>query len=136
MSVERIITNGSQLHDNWDYAPDDEVARLISDRLESQGPPEREEDSKLCSRCRNLELSSATCSFSDSYNGLRRNCGACELCRLLSKSIPDRGKTLDEAVNFYRAGSNLLVAGDDRPAATLCTTPGERFKISQMNAVY
>ncbi|TRX89459.1 hypothetical protein FHL15_009628 [Xylaria flabelliformis] len=65
------IAHRHLLNDEWDYAPDDAIARDLFNSFDaSTFSPQLNIPSTLCGRCRGLRLWSQTCSFSDSPAGL------------------------------------------------------------------
>ncbi|KAI8952093.1 hypothetical protein F4801DRAFT_589163 [Xylaria longipes] len=116
----------ARLNDDWDYTPDDTIARDIFDSLDlSTFSPRLNIPSRLCGRCRGLRLWSPTCSFSDSPARLedKANREGCELCHLLLRSIHGRvSQSGNQQVHFLRAGSYLTLRDDRKQiVANLCT---------------
>ncbi|KAI0185042.1 hypothetical protein EV127DRAFT_515589 [Xylaria flabelliformis] len=65
------IAHRHLLNNEWDYAPDDAIARNLLNSFDASiFSPRLNIPSTLCCRCRGLTLWSPTCSFSDSPAGL------------------------------------------------------------------
>ncbi|KAI0858191.1 hypothetical protein F4860DRAFT_505517 [Xylaria cubensis] len=116
----------ARLNDEWDYDPDDAIARDLFNSFDaSTFPPRLNIPSTLCGRCRGLTLWSPTCSFSDSPAGLedKANSEGCELCRLLLRSIHGRASQSDhQQVHFIRAGCYLTLRDNRKQiVANFCT---------------
>ncbi|KAI0908761.1 hypothetical protein F4823DRAFT_639853 [Ustulina deusta] len=122
-----LLNIAHRLNDDWDYAPDDVIARDVFNSLDLiPSSPRLNIPSTLCGRCRGLSLWSPTCSFSDSPGGLadKANREGCELCHLLLRSIHGRvSQSGNQQVHFLRAGCHLTLRDDRKQiVANLCTT--------------
>lgn len=120
------VANTRQLHDDWEYTPDEEAARLMFG-ARADAADAGVEYADLCMRCRSLSLFSLNCSFSDTYEGLigKFSIDNCALCCLLSSGINGRPQAQHDRIDFVRAGSNIIAPTcGDSPIATLCRPPG------------
>ena len=124
--VSRLIYSltYNQLNDNWDYAPDSNLAWEIFTDILGVSPSRSSTPSSLCHRCSELELWSPSCSFQDSQLGLKDKATgeSCALCRLLFKCIRTRVEKDSDPVRFSRAGSYLTLENQKQPLANLYTT--------------
>ncbi|KAH7155791.1 hypothetical protein B0J13DRAFT_521913 [Dactylonectria estremocensis] len=111
------------LNDNWDYTPDDAIAKGFSHVGFVTPAPQK---TSFCSRCRALEPCSLGCQFTDSPAGLdgKARDDGCALCQLLSHCIRGRAVHPQEMVNFARVGSYLTIDdGREQPVANLYMIP-------------
>ncbi|KAI1108803.1 hypothetical protein F5Y14DRAFT_456674 [Nemania sp. NC0429] len=116
------------LNDDWEYTPDDKIARNVLNGLDMSALlPEPNIPFTLCGRCRGLMLWSPTCKFSDSLVELEKKAKNedCKLCCLLFRSIKDRVKPSDDQqIHFIRVGCYLTLRDDRKQiVANLCTLP-------------
>ncbi len=122
VSNERRKANLSQLNDNWEYMPDNELVQDVIRDLDQGG-----KISTLCSRCNELQLWSPTCSFSDTLAGVKETADYCALCKLLLSRCTQSHVGLDGGpIRFFRVGSSLSFGdGQGVPIASLYyTAPG------------
>ncbi|KAK5630875.1 hypothetical protein RRF57_006590 [Xylaria bambusicola] len=134
-----LLNIAHRLNDDWDYAPDDAIARDVFSKLDPTAfSTNSKSTSALCGRCRDLRLWSPTCSFSDSPVGLedKTKVEGCELCRLLLQSINSRSsQSGNQQVHFLRAGCYLTLRDDRKKiVANLCTASNVQIGFPELPA--
>ncbi|KAH7156589.1 hypothetical protein EDB81DRAFT_928634 [Dactylonectria macrodidyma] len=130
LTVPTTNRNEYTLNDNWDYTPDDAIAKSFSYVDSFTSPPKM----NLCSRCRDLELWSLECQFTDSPEDLHRKArkDGCALCQLLLHCIRGRAVNLRHLVKFARVGSYLTIDdGREQPVTNFYKIPGPQIRSLQ-----
>ncbi|KAH8725098.1 heterokaryon incompatibility protein-domain-containing protein [Phaeosphaeriaceae sp. PMI808] len=113
------------LNNKWEYGADIDIARELSDELDTQNMDLRPQpDWKFCQRCESLELWRPRCKFSDTLTELKRKAEHCALCLLLFQGIREHSLTEHSTIEFTRVGSSIACNTiSEQPIASLYTIP-------------
>ncbi|KAF2734668.1 HET-domain-containing protein [Polyplosphaeria fusca] len=105
------------LDDDWEYTADSEIAHTVLPDPDTVTKETRGSlTPSLCSHCSALDLWRSKCTFSKTYEVLRKVSWKCDLCSVLRKYIDGHVNRDIDQVTFSKAGSSLICSATPRYA--------------------